>query len=104
MKSLRSLHENRACSPQNVLHLRQNDFCNTIDPVQTFLPVQDLSGCRYDLSDRSRPCLLSNGHRALKELFGIGIATLMLVETGQVLQNVREIRMVRTERLLEGGH
>ena len=30
MRSLRSLHENPACGPQNFGHLLQNDFCNTI--------------------------------------------------------------------------
>ena len=39
-----------------------------------------------------------------EDLFGIGIATLVLVETGQVFQDIREIRMVRTERFLVGGH
>src|SRR5580692_3515111 len=30
MRSLKSLHEKRACGPQNFRHLQQNDFCNTI--------------------------------------------------------------------------
>src|SRR5258708_37918325 len=50
-----------------------------------------------------RPCLLANGHRPLEKLFGIGVAPLILVERGQVFHHIREIRMVRTERLLQGG-
>jgi hypothetical protein len=39
MRSLRSLHEKRACGPQNFRHLRQNDFCNTI-PLQADIVSQ----------------------------------------------------------------
>jgi hypothetical protein len=51
MRSLRSLHENRACGPQNFLHLRQNEFCNTIlqatdivwpPPLVRFVPVTEV--------------------------------------------------------------
>src|SRR6476659_6157345 len=45
-----------------------------------------------------------NGHRPLEKRFGIGVAALILVETGQVFQDTREVRMVRAERLFEGGH
>ena len=33
MRSLRSLHEQRASSPQKFEYLLQNDFCNTIPPI-----------------------------------------------------------------------
>jgi hypothetical protein len=42
MRSLTSLHEKRACGPQNFQHLRQNDFCNTIAGQADL--VQKLSG------------------------------------------------------------
>jgi hypothetical protein len=76
------------------------------DPVQTFLPDRDLSGCRYVqiIQIGPDPVFPRMAIERLKNCSASGIATLILVETGQVLQNVREIRMVRTERLLEGCH
>src|SRR5262245_3755460 len=36
MRSLTSLHESRACGPQNSWPLAQNDFCNTIGQQQKY--------------------------------------------------------------------
>src|SRR5437763_14943719 len=49
-------------------------------------------------------CLRANGCRALVQRCGIGEATLLLVEAGQIVQHVRDLRIVRTERLFEHGH
>src|SRR5262245_54565436 len=57
--------------------------------------------CAPACSDRPR--LAANGHRPLHDLLGIGVAALIPVETGEVIQNTGEIRMIGTEGFLESG-
>src|SRR5258706_15464837 len=74
-------------------------------------PVADISvdGDQVRLSrglsrSTGRTRLRADGHRSLQNLAGVGVAALILVEMGQVLQHIREIRMIRTERVPEGRH
>jgi hypothetical protein len=52
MRSLRSLHENRASGPQNFGHLLQNDFCNTIGAKRTYNAIAEKDSTCPSSSER----------------------------------------------------
>jgi hypothetical protein len=54
-------------------------------------------------SRRETARLLANGHRALQERFGVSVTILIAVERGQVVQRLRDVRMIGTDRFLSQG-
>jgi|ERR1700738_70181 len=68
MRSLRSLHENRACGPQNFGHLRQNDFCNTIGTKRTSGDVRSSVASEGKADMARRPSLVANDRNGLQRM------------------------------------